>query len=153
LPYVVVLSVRSTRTVTDIGVAHPRSLKCSDFVYFLVNHHLPPRNEKQYFVGSPSYIADPHTSVALSAARIVSTKNPPSVVQVILSTAHPAKFSEAVTNALSTAQGFDFERGVLPQEFLGLLEKERRVIDVDEPNEELVKNVIESKVGSAGAGA
>jgi len=41
---------------------------------------------------------------------------------------------------------------VLPQEFLGLLEKERRVIDVDEPNEELVKKVIESKVGSAGAG-
>jgi len=107
---------------------------------------------KQYFIGKPSYIADPHTSVALSAARIVSTNNPPSVVQVVLSTAHPAKFSEAVTTALSTAQGFDFERDVLPQEFLGLLEKERRVIDVGEPNEELVKNVIESKVGSAGAG-
>jgi threonine synthase len=34
---------------------------------------------------------------------------------------------------------------VLPQEFRGLLEKERRVIDVDEPSEELVKKVIESK--------
>jgi hypothetical protein len=57
----------------------------------------------------------------------------PSVVQVVLST-HPAKFSEAVTKALSTLQGFDFERDVLPQEFRGLLEKEGRVVDVDEPN-------------------
>ena len=70
----------------------------------------------------------------------------------MLSTAHPAKFSEAVTSALSTSQGFDFERDVLPQEFRGLLEKERRVVDVDEPNKELVKKVIESKVGSAGNG-
>jgi threonine synthase len=78
--------------------------------------------------------------------------SPPSVVQVVLSTAHPAKFSEAVTTALSTSQGFDFERDVLPQEFRGLLEMERRVVDVDEPTKELVKNVIESKVGSAGDG-
>jgi threonine synthase len=35
---------------------------------------------------------------------------------------------------------------VLPQEFRGLLEKERNVIDVDEPREELVKNVIQNKV-------
>jgi threonine synthase len=39
---------------------------------------------------------------------------------------------------------------VLPQEFRGLLEKERRVVDVDEPKKELVKKVIESKAGSAG---
>jgi threonine synthase len=70
----------------------------------------------------------------------------------VLSTAHPAKFSEAVTRALSTSQGFDFERNVLPQEFRGLLERERRVIDVDEPSEELIKKVIESKLGSAGTG-
>ena len=28
---------------------------------------------KQYYIGTPSYIADPHTAVGLSAARIVST--------------------------------------------------------------------------------
>jgi threonine synthase len=65
---------------------------------------------------------------------------------------YPAKFSEAVTKALSTSQGFDFERDVLPQQNRGLLEKERRVVDVDEPNKELVKKVIENKVGSAGNG-
>jgi threonine synthase len=70
----------------------------------------------------------------------------------VLSTAHPAKFSEAVTEALSASQGFDFDRDLLPQEFRGLLEKERRVIDVDEPSDEQVKKVIESKVGSANPG-
>ncbi|KAI0299427.1 tryptophan synthase beta subunit-like PLP-dependent enzyme [Multifurca ochricompacta] len=104
---------------------------------------------KQYFTRSPSYIADPHTAVGLSAARIVSATNTSSIVQVVLSTAHPAKFSEAVTKALLTSQGFNFERDVLPQEFRGLLEKERRVIEVNEPSEEMVKEVIESKVGSA----
>jgi hypothetical protein len=34
----------------------------------------------------------------------------PTIVQVVLSTAHLAKFSEAVTKALSTSQGFDLER-------------------------------------------
>ncbi|KAH9035042.1 hypothetical protein EDB85DRAFT_1863450, partial [Lactarius pseudohatsudake] len=102
---------------------------------------------KQYFIGSPSYIAAPHTAVGLSMLPVYSVRSfsMPSVVQVILSTAHPAKFSEAVTKALATSQSFDFEWDVLPQEFRGLLEKERRVIDVDEPSEELVKKVIESK--------
>jgi len=68
----------------------------------------------------------------------------------VLSTAHPAKFSEAVTTALSTSEGFDFEREVLPQELRGLLEMERRVVDVDEPTEELVKRVIENKVDFPG---
>ena len=66
----------------------------------------------------------------------------------MLSTAHPAKFSEAVTKALVTSRGLDFERDVLPQEFRGLLEMERRVVDVDEPTKELVKKVIESRVGN-----
>ncbi|KAH9160491.1 hypothetical protein EDB89DRAFT_1813720, partial [Lactarius sanguifluus] len=75
---------------------------------------------KQCFIGSPLYIADPHTAVGLSVARILATKNTPCIVQVILSTAHPAKFSEAVTKALATSQSFIFERDVLPQEFRGL---------------------------------
>lgn len=98
---------------------------------------------KQYFIGSPSYIADPHTAVVLTAAQRVYPKerlineratrficrillgiSPTSAVQVTLSTAHPTNFSDAVTKVLSMSQGFDFER---PQEFRGLLDKERRV--------------------------
>ena len=65
------------------------------------------------------------------------------VRQIVLSTAHPAKFSEAVTRALDGAPAFDFERDVLPLEFKGLLERERRVIDVEGADVELVKKVVE----------
>ena len=65
-------------------------------------------------------------------------------VQVVLSTAHPAKFSEAVASALEKEGSFNFERDVLPEEFKGLLEKERRVIDVFSADVELVKAVIDT---------
>lgn len=71
----------------------------------------------------------------------------------MLSTAHPAKFSEAVSRALINAPGFHFARDVLPAEFDGLLERERRVVDVERAEVELVKAVIENvaarKVGGA----
>jgi threonine synthase len=60
-----------------------------------------------------------------------------------LSTAHPAKFSEAAAQALAQNADFNFERDVLPQEFEGLLEKERRVVDVERPDIVLVKEVID----------
>lgn len=51
--------------------------------------------------------------------------------QIVLSTAHPAKFSDAVTDSLSSAKvPFDFEKDVLPKEMVGLLQKERRVESV-----------------------
>lgn len=65
-------------------------------------------------------------------------------MQVVLSTAHPAKFSEAVASALEKEDSFNFERDVLPEEFKGLLEKERRVIDVSSADVELVKAVIDT---------
>lgn len=64
-------------------------------------------------------------------------------MQIILSTAHPAKFNEAVTTALQLSPTFNFERDVLPPEFSGLLLKEKRVIDVERPDVGLVKSVIE----------
>jgi len=97
----------------------------------------------------PKVITKKVPVVLLTEFYFIST---PSVVQVVQSTARLAKFSEAVTKALSTSQGFDSERDVLPQEFRGLLEKERGVMDINEPNKELVKMVIESKVGSADNG-
>ena len=70
-------------------------------------------------------------------------------VQIVLSTAHPAKFSEAVAKALVNEQSFNFERDVLPDEFRGLLDRERRVIDVDAPEVSLVKSVIEKVAESS----
>lgn len=67
-----------------------------------------------------------------------------STIQVSLSTAHPAKFSEAVAEALKSFPAFNFNH-VLPEEFQGLLQKEQRVIDVHSADVDLVKRVIESK--------
>ena len=105
-------------------------------------------------------MVDPHTAVGLGVARAIAHKkwvvgvtivvnpcllrfSPPEVIQVVLSTAHPAKFSEAVTKVLKADSQFSFERDVLPREFVGLLEKERRVIDVQSADVEAVKKVVE----------
>ncbi|KAM0749173.1 tryptophan synthase beta subunit-like PLP-dependent enzyme [Meredithblackwellia eburnea MCA 4105] len=101
---------------------------------------------KQYFTSKSqfgSYVADPHTAVGLSVANRVAAKlNAPSVVQIVLSTAHPAKFNAAVSDALSSEPSFDFQRDIMPKEFDGLIEKERRVIDVKGDSEEVKKVVI-----------
>lgn len=117
---------------------------------------------KHYFETEPSYVADPHTAVGLAAARRLAAakyvqnyelpesgsltdtfSSTSKVRQIVLSTAHPAKFSEAVSRALEGSSSFNFERDVLPAEFKGLLERERRVIDVERPDVDLVKAVIE----------
>jgi threonine synthase len=69
--------------------------------------------------------------------------------QIVLSTAHPAKFSEAVSQALGQNAKFNFEKDVLPQEFNGLLEKERRVENVEKPDIALVKEVIDRFASTA----
>lgn len=68
------------------------------------------------------------------------TCSAPSTIQIILSTAHPAKFSEAVCLAVPNV---DFEKDVMPEELKGLLKMERRVVDVERPEIDLVKKVIE----------
>ncbi|CCM04479.1 uncharacterized protein FIBRA_06659 [Fibroporia radiculosa] len=114
-----------------------------DFVAERVSDDETLATIRAHFCAVPPYTADPHTAVGLAAARTIARENPPATVQVVLSTAHPAKFSEAVTRALHDAPGFDFARDVLPDEFRGLLEREKRVVDVPAPDIELVKRVIE----------
>ncbi|WFD20776.1 threonine synthase [Malassezia caprae] len=79
-----------------------------------------------------SYLIDPHTAVGFEAANRVATRQP----QIILSTAHPAKFSEAVVSSIAPASSEQeatafFHTHVLPKEMHGLLDKERRVTHVD----------------------
>ncbi|BGP01622.1 threonine synthase [Rhodotorula toruloides] len=93
-----------------------------------------------------SYVVDPHTAVGLSVANRVAKENDPNIIQVVLSTAHPAKFDGAVSSALANEPGFDFKRDVLPKEMEGLLEKPRRCKDVKN-DREAVKRIIEEEVG------
>jgi len=117
-----------------------------DFLAERVSDEQTLETIKLHFESTPSYTADPHTAVGFAAAKIIATQNASSTVQVILSTAHPAKFSEAVTRALQSSSHFDFERDVLPEEFHGLLDKEKRVVDIEIPDLALVKDAIEKIV-------
>ncbi|RXW16914.1 hypothetical protein EST38_g8940 [Candolleomyces aberdarensis] len=115
-----------------------------DFIAARVSDEETLATIKAFFDGQPSYVADPHTAVGLATARRLQPENADNVRQIVLSTAHPAKFSEAVSRALEGSPKFDFDRDVFPPELRGLLEKERRVIDVERPDINLVKAVIES---------
>ncbi|KAG7095850.1 hypothetical protein E1B28_006545 [Marasmius oreades] len=101
---------------------------------------------KNLYLDPSPYVVDPHTAVGLTAAKRMEQDISTSTIQIVLSTAHPAKFSEAVTKALYDIANFNFEAHVLPEEFKGLLSKERRIIEVESANVELVKKVIESKL-------
>ena len=81
-----------------------------------------------------SYLVDPHTAVGFEAAN--RRANGHAVPQIILSTAHPAKFSEAVISSIAADSNEGeaaryFDTHVLPKEMHGLLDKERRVVDVN----------------------
>ncbi|KIK96761.1 hypothetical protein PAXRUDRAFT_825616 [Paxillus rubicundulus Ve08.2h10] len=114
----------------------------ADFIAEKVNDEQTIDTIKKYNQ-SHSYLADPHTAVGLHAAEVFAKSNPESTIQVVLSTAHPAKFAEAVQRAQST---FD------PETVFGdLLSRERRVTAIKGTEEQLiglVKNIID-KVASA----
>ncbi|MCJ1286374.1 threonine synthase [Xylographa opegraphella] len=74
------------------------------------------------------YILDPHSAIGVAASLLSLIRAPPpSTHHISLATAHPAKFASAVQLALGENESFDFEKEVLPTEFVGLEKKERRV--------------------------
>lgn len=70
------------------------------------------------------YILDPHTAVGIAASRRSLSRNPTDA-HISLSTAHPAKFASAVDLALRAEDGYNFTE-ILPQEFIGLEQRESR---------------------------
>ncbi|KAM5368460.1 hypothetical protein ACJZ2D_009530 [Fusarium nematophilum] len=81
--------------------------------------------------GRIGYVLDPHSSVGVTATLRSVQRAGPDVQHISLSTAHPAKFAGAVELALKDEQGFNFEEKVLPEEFVGLDKKDKRVSDID----------------------
>ncbi|KAH7137265.1 putative threonine synthase [Dactylonectria estremocensis] len=84
----------------------------------------------QKYYKDVGYVLDPHTAVGVAAAERSISRTGPELPHISLSTAHPAKFSAAVSKALENEAGFDFQT-VLPAEFVELLTKETRVTDVE----------------------
>ncbi|PQE16253.1 threonine synthase protein [Rutstroemia sp. NJR-2017a WRK4] len=71
------------------------------------------------------YVLDPHSAIGV-AASLRSISRSPQTYHVSLATAHPAKFANAVDLALKDEKDFTFD-SVLPKEFVGLENKEKRV--------------------------
>ncbi|KAG0366705.1 threonine synthase [Gamsiella multidivaricata] len=95
------------------------------------------------------YVMDPHTAVGVTAAQTIVPKTNSQNIVIALSTAHPAKFSEAVQMALKDQEGVLFEeffKKVLPKEFDGLMTAERRVTKIPRAEEALVIEVIEKQL-------
>lgn len=86
----------------------------------------------------PSYVVDPHTAVGVHAALTLKLEPP----VVVLSTAHPAKFSDAVTQALSAEPGFDFEAKVLPEEFKKMMLAETKKIFANDTSAGEIKRIV-----------
>ncbi|OTA05151.1 ThrC Threonine synthase [Trichoderma parareesei] len=94
---------------------------------------------------STKYVLDPHSAVGVTASERSIARAGPQTHHISLSTAHPAKFSGVVTQALGEEPGFNFEEQVLPDEFKALLTQERRVTLVDNSWEK-VREVVKSQV-------
>lgn len=67
-------------------------------------------------LAASGYLADPHTAAALKVSRALAL---PGETMVVLATAHPAKFPQAVEEACSVSPG-------LPDWLEGLMEKEEK---------------------------
>lgn len=111
----------SERVSNDETIAQIRSTYNSSFP-----SNLTPGSATSSKTGG--YILDPHSAVGV-AASLRSIQRNPGTKHISLSTAHPAKFASAVDLALRAEDGYDFTE-VLPQEFIGLEQRESRVTPV-----------------------
>ena len=73
------------------------------------------------------YVLDPHSAIGVAASlRSMQRTSTADTHHISLATAHPAKFANAVDLALKDESSFSFDT-VLPEEFVGLEKKEKRV--------------------------
>ena len=91
------------------------------------------------------YVLDPHSAVGVTAAKQSIDQTCSQMPYISMSTAHPAKFSQAVKLALKDEHGFDFEKSVLPAELDRLAQMEKRVVTV-ENSWETVREIIKRKI-------
>ena len=76
-------------------------------------------------VSHGGYILDPHSAIGVAAAHRSLEKTKGGISHIALATAHPAKFSRAVEEALKGEKEFEF-KDLLPEQFRGLEELPRR---------------------------
>ncbi|RKP15465.1 threonine synthase [Piptocephalis cylindrospora] len=99
---------------------------------------------------SSPYVLDPHTAVGVTVAGKVAQERKkawgPGEV-ICLSTAHPAKFEEAVGEALSGCKDWRGMEDLRPESVRGLQGLPRRCIDLDQVTWEEVRDVVDKVIG------
>ncbi|KAI9792919.1 MAG: threonine synthase [Peltula sp. TS41687] len=98
------------------------------------------------------YVLDPHSAIGVAASRRSIARNPPPENHhVSLATAHPAKFANAVDLALKGQSGYEFEN-ILPEQFVELENKEKRVREVEKGLKwEDIRNIIMEELEKEGS--
>lgn len=140
---------------------HPEILKAAqkDFESERVNDKQTLETIKQFYSTPTSngasngtshkggYVLDPHSAIGVAASlRSIQRTTPSQTHHIALATAHPAKFANAVDLALKDDKTFSFD-DVLPEEFVGLEKKERRVRVVEKgAGWEGVRAIVEEEV-------
>ncbi|KAJ2125351.1 threonine synthase [Coemansia sp. RSA 720] len=99
-----------------------------------------------HYSHEPSYLLDPHTAVGVHVAETLRPEIQAlgtHVHSVCLSTAHPAKFSDAVLRAVNDA-GHQLDFGsILPAPFVGLLEKPRRCFECKNSADAVAQHIVD----------
>ncbi|KAE8453479.1 hypothetical protein EG329_010340 [Mollisiaceae sp. DMI_Dod_QoI] len=145
---------------------HPEILKLAqvDFESERVSDEQTLETIKQFYaapathgtvtgISKGGYILDPHSAIGVAASLRSIRRTTPAEHHISLATAHPAKFANAVDLALKNEAGFSFD-SVLPEEFVGLEKKERRVIAVPKgAGWEGVREIVEEEVEAELKGA
>lgn len=93
-----------------------------------------------------SYLVDPHTACGVVACEKTRAQRDPGSAEVILATAHPAKFPDAM-------QAITGERPALPPRLAGLLDAQERSVSVGNDLSEVEAHIMAcSRVVDQGAG-
>lgn len=109
------------------------------------DQHTKSTIAKVYKEYCPKYVLDPHTAVGVNAAWLEQDADgDKDKIYVTLSTAHPAKFAEAVNDALTGVEGYSFVDDVLPDEFKVMMQaKTKKILAESTEKKEIQKIIIE----------
>lgn len=145
--------LKELKDTGSFGPVYQDVLKCAkrDFESERVTDEETIETIKAFYT-KISYVLDPHSAVGVNATERSIKRTGPELPHISLSTAHPAKFAGAVDLALRETEGFNFEKDVLPTEFIGLEAKEKRCTTVENSWEgvrEIVKAQVEQELKEA----
>ncbi|GMM28264.1 threonine synthase [Martiniozyma asiatica (nom. inval.)] len=101
---------------------------------------------------SNKYILDPHSAVGISTClkKMAEGEDKPNTYYISLSTAHPAKFSEVVNEALGQFSGYSFENDVLPEELKKLSSMPKKIRLIETAELKTIENAIVEELAKEG---